>query len=133
MVLYEDKRELVTKNKRIELTLYEYRFIYYLIKNKNRNCSYKELIIYIYNIDEENYKLFKSTFLKLMYKVKRKLRNKNLKIEVIHSYGIFIFYVVNDNIKKHIKNMEIKNKIIQLNEDIQKKQEEIKKLEEQIK
>lgn len=133
MVLYEDKRELVTKNKRIELTLYEYRFIYYLIKNKNRNCSYKELIIYIYNIDEENYKLFKSTFLKLMYKVKRKLRNKNLKIKVIHSYGIFIFYVVDDNIKKHIKNMEIKNKIIQLNEDIQKKQEEIKKLEEQIK
>ena len=120
MVLYEDKRELVTKNKRIELTLYEYRFIYYLI-------------IYIYNIDEENYKLFKSTFLKLMYKVKRKLRNENLKIEVIHSYGIFIFYVVDDNIKKHIKNMEIKNKIIQLNEDIQKKQEEIKKLEEQIK
>ena len=115
------------------MTFYEYRFIKYLIDNKNRNCTYKELIMYIYNVDENTYNLLKNSFSVMLKRVRKKIKNENLLIKTIHNYGIFIFYVVNDNIKKHIKNMEIKNKIIQLNEDIQKKQEEIKKLEEQIK
>ena len=133
MVLCESRRELITKNGIIELTFYEYRFIKYLIDNKNRNCTYKELIMYIYNVDENTYNLLKNSFSVMLKRVRKKIKNENLLIKTIHNYGIFIFYVVNDNIKKHIKNMEIKNKIIQLNEDIQKKQEEIKKLEEQIK
>lgn len=131
MVLDESKRILVTKNKIIELSFYEYKFIYYLIKNKNRNCTYKELIMYIYDIDEQNYKMFKTTFRTLIKKMRKKIEKENLKITTINNYGLFIIYIVDDETKKRIKKYENQIKIDQLKQEISKLEEQIKLLEKE--
>lgn len=131
MVLDESKRILVTKNKIIELSFYEYKFIYYLIKNKNRNCTYKELIMYIYDIDEQNYKMFRTTFRTLIKKMRKKIEKENLKITTINNYGLFIIYIVDDETKKRIKKYENQIKIDQLKQEISKLEEQIKLLEKE--
>lgn len=132
MILDENRRELITKNKKIELTFYEYKFIYYLIKNKNRNCTYKELIIYIYSTNEENYKLYKNSFNVLLKKMQRKLEKENLLITTVYNYGVFMTYIVDNKIKKKIKKYENQIKIEQLKQEILEREEKIKLLEKEI-
>ncbi len=131
MVLYEDRRELVTKNRIIELTFYEYKFIQYLINNKGRNCTYKELIIYIYDVDENIYKLFKNSFRLLLKRLKKKLQKENLLITTVYNYGIFMTYIDNKE-KEIIENFEKKIKINKLKKEIKEKTEQLKILEENI-
>lgn len=132
MVLYEDRRELITKNRIIELTTNEFKLMQYLIKNKKRNCTYKELIMYIYNIDEENYKYFKVPFMTLLTKTRKKIEKENLLIITIYNYGIFIEYVIDSKEEQIVRNFERKTKINKLKKEIKEKTEQLKILEENI-
>lgn len=132
MVLCENRRELITKNGIIELTFYEYRFIKYLIDNKNRNCTYKELIMYIYNVDENTYNLLKNSFSVMLKRVRKKIKNENLLIKTIHNYGIFIIYKIDYETKKKFKRYEYQIEIYKLKQEILEKQEKIKILEDKI-
>lgn len=132
MVLYEDRRELITKNRIIELTTNEFKLMQYLIKNKKRNCTYKELIMYIYNIDEEKYKYFKVPFMTLLTKTRKKIEKENLLIITIYNYGIFIEYVIDSKEEQIVRNFERKTKINKLKKEIKEKTEQLKILEENI-
>ena len=132
MVLYEDRRELITKNRIIELTTNEFKLMQYLIKNKKRNCTYKELIMYIYNIDEEKYKYFKVPFMTLLTRTRKKIEKENLLIITIYNYGIFIEYVIDSKEEQIVRNFERKTKINKLKKEIKEKTEQLKILEENI-
>ncbi len=133
MILDENTQELVTRNKKIKLTPNEFKLMQFLIKNKNRNCTYKELIIYIYNTSEEDYVYFKSPLLTIIRRIKKKLKNEDLIIKTIPDYGVFIRYNINIEVKKRIEKFLIEQEILKLKDEIEKKKNKIKLLEESIK
>ena len=133
MMLDENTQELVTRNKKIKLTPNEFKLMQFLIKNRNRNCTYKELIMYIYNTSEEDYAYFKSPLLTIIRRIKKKLKNEDLIIKTIHDYGIFIIYNINIEVKKRIKKFSIEQEILKLKDEIEEKKNKIKLLEESIK
>jgi DNA-binding winged helix-turn-helix (wHTH) protein len=133
MILDENTQELVTRNKKIKLTPNEFRLMQFLIKNKNRNCTYKELIMYIYNTSEEDYVYFKSPLLTIIRRIKKKLKNEDLIIKTIPDYGVFIRYNINIEVKKRIEKFLIEQEILKLKDEIEKKKNKIKLLEESIK
>lgn len=133
MILDENTQELVTRNKKIKLTPNEFKLMQFLIKNRNRNCTYKELIIYIYNTSEEDYVYFKSPLLTIIRRIKKKLKNEDLIIKTIPDYGVFIRYNINIEVKKRIEKFLIEQEILKLKDEIEKKKNKIKLLEESIK
>lgn len=133
MILDENTQELVTRNKKIKLTPNEFKLMQFLIKNKNRNCTYKELIMYIYNTSEEDYVYFKSPLLTIIRRIKKKLKNEDLIIKTIPDYGVFIRYNINIEVKKRIEKFLIEQEILKLKDEIEKKKNKIKLLEESIK
>lgn len=133
MILDENTQELVTRNKKIKLTPNEFKLMQFLIKNKNRNCTYKELIMYIYNTSEEDYVYFKSPLLTIIRRIKKKLKNEDLIIKTIPDYGVFIRYNINIEVKKRIEKFLIGQEILKLKDEIEKKKNKIKLLEESIK
>lgn len=133
MILDENAQELVTRNKKIKLTPNEFKLMQFLIKNKNRNCTYKELIMYIYNTSEEDYVYFKSPLLTIIRRIKKKLKNEDLIIKTIPDYGVFIKYNINIEVKKRIEKFLIEQEILKLKDEIEKKKNKIKLLEESIK
>lgn len=133
MILDENTQELVTRNKKIKLTPNEFKLMQFLIKNRNRNCTYKELIMYIYNTSEEDYVYFKSPLLTIIRRIKKKLKNEDLIIKTIHDYEIFIRYNINIEVKKRIKKFLIEQEILKLKDEIEEKKNKIKLLEESIK
>lgn len=133
MMLDENTQELVTRNKKIKLTPNEFKLMEFLIKNRYRNCTYKELIMYIYNTSEEDYAYFKSPLLTIIRRIKKKLKNEDLIIKTIHDYGIFIIYNINIEVKKRIKKFLIEQEILKLKDEIKEKKNKIKLLEESIK
>ena len=133
MILDENTQELVTRNKKIKLTPNEFKLMQFLIKNKNRNCTYKELIMYIYNTSEEDYVYFKSPLLTIIRRIKKKLKNEDLIIKTIPDYGAFIRYNINIEVKKRIEKFLIEQEILKLKDEIEKKKNKIKLLEESIK
>lgn len=133
MILDENTQELVTRNKKINLTPNEFKLMQFLIKNKNRNCTYKELIMYIYNTSEEDYVYFKSPLLTIIRRIKKKLKNEDLIIKTIPDYGVFIRYNINIEVKKRIEKFLIEQEILKLKDEIEKKKNKIKLLEESIK
>lgn len=132
-MLDENTQELVTRNKKIKLTPNEFKLMEFLIKNRYRNCTYKELIMYIYNTSEEDYAYFKSPLLAIIRRIKKKLENEDLIIKTIHDYGIFIIYNINIEVKKRIKKFLIEQEILKLKNEIREKKNKIKLLEESIK
>lgn len=133
MILDENTQKLVTRNKKIKLTLNEFKLMQFLIKNRYRNCTYKELIMYIYNTSEEDYAYFKSPLLAIIRRIKKKLKNEDLIIKTIHDYGIFIIYNINIEVKKRIEKFLIEQEILKLKDEIEEKKNKIKLLEESIK
>lgn len=133
MMLDENTQELVTRNKKIKLTPNEFKLMEFLIKNRYRNCTYKELIMYIYNTSEEDYAYFKSPLLTIIRRIKKKLKNEDLIIKTIHDYGIFIIYNINIEVKKRIEKFSIEQEILKLKDEIEEKKNKIKLLEESIK
>ena len=133
MILDENTQELVTKNKKIKLTPNEFKLMQFLIKNRNRNCTYKELIIYIYNTSEEDYVYFKSPLMTIIRRIRKKIEQEELDIITIHDYGIFIRYNINDKVKKRFKKIQIEQEILKLKDEIEEKKNKIKLLEESIK
>ena len=133
MILDENTQELVTRNKKIKLTPNEFKLMQFLIKNRNRNCTYKELTMYIYNTSEEDYVYFKSPLLTIIRRIKKKLKNEDLIIKTIHDYGIFIIYNINIEVKKRIEKFLIEQEILKLKDEIEEKKNKIKLLEESIK
>lgn len=133
MILDETNQELISKNKKIELTPNEFKFMQFIIKNKNRNCTYKELIMYIYNVDEESYVYFKSPLRTIIKRIRKKIKGENLEIITIHDYGIFIRYKIDDEEKKIIKKFKIELEISQLENEIAEKRNKIKSLKESLK
>lgn len=133
MILDENAQELVTRNKKIKLTPNEFKLMQFLIKNRNRNCTYKELIMYIYNTSEEDYIYFKSPLLTIIRRIKKKLKNEDLIIKTIPDYGVFIRYNINIEVKKRIEKFLIEQEILKLKDEIEKKKNKIKLLEESIK
>lgn len=133
MILDENTQELVTRNKKIKLTPNEFKLMQFLIKNKNRNCTYKELIMYIYNTSEEDYVYFKSPLLTIIRRIKKKLKNEDLIIKTIPDYGVFIRYNINIEVKKRIEKFLIEQEILKLKDEIEEKKNKIKLLEESIK
>lgn len=133
MMLDENTQELVTRNKKIKLTPNEFKLMQFLIKNRYRNCTYKELIMYIYNTSEEDYAYFKSPLLTIIRRIKKKLKNEDLIIKTIHDYGIFIIYNINIEVKKRIEKFSIEQEILKLKDEIEEKKNKIKLLEESIK
>ena len=133
MILDENTQELVTRNKKIKLTPNEFKLMQFLIKNRNRNCTYKELIMYIYNTSEEDYVYFKSPLLTIIRRIKKKLKNEDLIIKTIPDYGVFIRYNINIEVKKRIKKFLIEQEILKLKDEIKEKKNKIKLLEESIK
>lgn len=133
MILDENTQELVTRNKKIKLIPNEFKLMQFLIKNKNRNCTYKELIMYIYNTSEEDYVYFKSPLLTIIRRIKKKLKNEDLIIKTIPDYGVFIRYNINIEVKKRIEKILIEQEILKLKDEIEKKKNKIKLLEESIK
>lgn len=133
MILDENTQELVTRNKKIKLTPNEFKLMQFLIKNRNRNCTYKELIMYIYDTSEEDYAYFKSPLLTIIRRIKNKLKNEDLIIKTIHDYGVFISYNINIEVKKRIEKFLIEQEILKLKDEIEKKKNKIKLLEESIK
>ena len=49
MVLDEKNKQLITKNKKINLSSREFLFLDFLIQHKYQACSYNEIMKYIYN------------------------------------------------------------------------------------
>lgn len=133
MILDENTQELVTRNKKIKLTPNEFKLMQFLIKNRNRNCTYKELIMYIYNTSEEDYVYFKSPLLTIIRRIKKKLKNEDLIIKTIPDYGVFIRYNINIEVKKRIEKFLIEQEILKLKDEIEEKKNKIKLLEESIK
>ena len=133
MILDENTQELVTRNKKIKLIPNEFKLMQFLIKNKNRNCTYKELIMYIYNTSEEDYVYFKSPLLTIIRRIKKKLKNEDLIIKTIPDYGVFIRYNINIEVKKRIEKFLIEQEILKLKDEIKEKKNKIKLLEESIK
>lgn len=133
MVLDENNLCLITKNKEIKLTKNETKLIIYLIKNKNKVCSYEELIEFIYNENEKSSNLFKPLLKSIVQNLKRKLKNENLEIKSIYNYGVFINYIIDEKRKKEFNRILINQKIDKLKDEIQIKNNQIKKLEESIK
>lgn len=133
MILDENTQELVTRNRKIKLTPNELKLMQFLIKNKNRNCTYKELIMYIYNTSEEDCAYFKSPLLTIIRRIKNKLKNEDLIIKTIPDYGVFIRYNINIEVKKRIEKFLIEQEILKLKDEIEEKKNKIKLLEESIK
>ena len=133
MILDENTQELVTRNRKIKITPNEFKLMQFLIKNRNRNCTYKELIMYIYNTSEEDCAYFKSPLLTIIRRIKNKLKNEDLIIKTIHDYGIFIRYNINIEVKKRIEKFLIEQEILRLKDEIEEKKNKIKLLEESIK
>lgn len=133
MILDENTQELVTRNRKIKLTPNELKLMQFLIKNKNRNCTYKELIMYIYNTSEEDCAYFKSPLLTIIRRIKNKLKNEDLIIKTIPDYGVFIRYNINIEVKKRIEKILIEQEILKLKDEIEEKKNKIKLLEESIK
>lgn len=133
MILDENKQELVTRNKKIKLTPNEFKLMQFLIKNRNRNCTYKELIMYIYDTSEEDYVYFKSPLMTIIRRIRKKIEQEELDIITIHDYGIFIRYNINDKVKKRFKKIQIEQEILKLKDEIEEKKNKIKLLEESIK
>ena len=133
MILDENTQELVTRNRKIKLTPNEFKLMQFLIKNKNRNCTYKELIMYIYNTSEEDCAYFKSPLLTIIRRIKNKLKNEDLIIKTIPDYGVFIRYNINIEVKKRIEKFLIEQEILRLKDEIEEKKNKIKLLEESIK
>ncbi len=133
MILDENKQELVTRNKKIELTPNEFKLMQFLIKNRNRNCTYKELIMYIYDTSEEDYVYFKSPLMTIIRRIRKKIEQEELDIITIHDYGIFIRYNINIEVKKRIEKFLIEQEILKLKDEIEEKKNKIKLLEESIK
>lgn len=135
MILDENKMELITNNGIIDLTFNELKIIDLLIKNKNRICFYKELILYIYSsngANEENYKYFKGPLQTVLKRLRKKIKNEDIEIITIDNYGLFIKYNINNIVKKRFYNYEIEQKIIQLKNEIIEKENQISKLEEKL-
>lgn len=133
MILDENKQELVTRNKKIKLTPNEFKLMQFLIKNRNRNCTYKELIMYIYDTSEEDYVYFKSPLMTIIRRIRKKIEQEELDIITIHDYGIFIRYNINIEVKKRIEKFLIEQEILKLKDEIEEKKNKIKLLEESIK
>lgn len=133
MILDENKQELVTRNKKIKLTPNEFKLMQFLIKNRNRNCTYKELIMCIYDTSEEDYVYFKSPLMTIIRRIRKKIEQEELDIITIHDYGIFIRYNINDKVKKRFKKIQIEQEILKLENEIKEKKDKIKLLKESIK
>ena len=54
MVLDENTKILITKNKPIKLRKNEYLLLYFLIKKRYQICYKKDIIMYIFNCKEED-------------------------------------------------------------------------------
>lgn len=133
MVLDENNQCLVTKSKKIKLTKNETKLLIYLIKNKNKVCSYVNLIELVYNVNEETVYLYKDPFYTLINRLRRKLKNENLEIISVYNYGIFINYVIDNERKKQFNEIITKQKIEKLKDKIKDINIQIKELEESIK
>lgn len=133
VVLDEINQCLATKNKKIKLTKTETKLLIYLIKNKNKVCSYVNLIEFVYNVNEETVYLYKAPFYTLINRLRRKLKNENLEIKSVYNYGIFINYIIDEKRKKEFNKILTNQKIEKLKDEIQIKNNQIKKLEESIK
>lgn len=133
VVLDEINQCLATKNKKIKLTKTETKLLIYLIKNKNKVCSYVNLIQLVYNASEETVYLYRDSLTTIISKLRRKLKNENLEIKSVYNYGIFINYIIDEKRKKEFNKILINQKIEKLKDEIQIKNNQIKKLEESIK
>lgn len=132
LVLDEDSRTLITRNKSIKLNSNEYLLLYFLIKNRNRICYKKEIIIYIFNCKEEDYKYWLKILSTIITHLRSKLKETNLSIHSIYGIGYFLEYILTENEKKHIQILVVQEKINNLKEEIKEKEKEIKILEDQL-
>lgn len=133
MVLDEKNKQLITKNKKINLSSREFLFLDFLIQHKYQACSYNEIMKYIYDIDDSAINYFKTTFKVLLRRIRKKLENEDFVITTINGFGIFTYYNIDVTVKKRFdifyKELEIK----QLKKEINEKKQEIYALEESLK
>lgn len=132
MVLDENTKTLITKNKLIRLNKNEYLLLYLLIKKRYQICYKKEIIMYIFNCNEEDTKYWNSILLGIITRLRKKIKETNIDIKSVYGIGYILRYILDQNEKKHIKNLEIKEKINNLKEEIKEKETKIKILEEQL-
>lgn len=132
MVLDEDTKILITKNKPIKLRKNEYLLLYFLIKKRYQICYKKDIIMYIFNCTEEDAKYWSSTLSQILTNLRKKIKETNIDIQSVYGIGYILRYILDQNEKKHIKNLEIKEKINNLKEEIKEKERKIKILEEQL-
>lgn len=132
MVLDENTKTLITKNKLIRLNKNEYLLLYLLIKKRYQICYKKEIIMYIFNCNEEDTKYWNSILLGIITRLRKKIKETNINIQSVYGIGYILRYILDQNEKKHIKNLEIKEKINNLKEEIKEKETKIKILEEQL-
>lgn len=132
MVLDENTKTLITKNKLIRLNKNEYLLLYLLIKKRYQICYKKEIIMYIFNCNEEDTKYWNSILLGIITRLRKKIKETNIYIQSVYGIGYILRYILDQNEKKHIKNLEIKEKINNLKEEIKEKETKIKILEEQL-
>ena len=133
MVLDEKNKQLITKNKKINLSSREFLFLNFLIQHKYQACSYNEIMKYIYNIDDSAINYFKATFKVLLRRIRKKLENEDFVITTIHGFGLFTYYNIDVTVKKRFDIFYKELKIKQLKKKKKKKKQEIYALEESLK
>lgn len=133
MVLDEERKIIGLSDKVLKLTNLEFIFFTYIIKNKNKKIIYnKDIIMKIYDVDNEIYPLFKASFNSLFKRIKKKFA-KYLTFNTINGFGFIFFYNIDSNTKNDLNKIEIKSKIFQLKEEIHTREKQIKELEKGLK
>ena len=133
MVLDENTRTLITKNKSIKLNKNEYLLLYFLIKKRYQICYKKEIIMYIFNCKEEDTKYWNSILLVIITRLREKIKETNINIKTINGMGYILRYVLTKNEKKYIKKLEVQEKINELKNQKKIIENKIKLLEDSIK
>lgn len=130
MVLDEENKQLITKNKKIKLTDREFLLINFLILHKYEVCSYKDICEVIYHVDEKTAIYYDSALKTMLKRIRKKIENEDFIISTVHGFGLFTYYNIDETVKKRFRNFAKEQKIIQLKEEIFQKKQEIHKIEE---
>lgn len=130
MVLDEENKQLITKNKKIKLTDREFFLINFLILHKYEVCSYKDICEVIYHVDEKTAIYYDSALKTILKRIRKKIENEDFIISTVYGFGLFTYYNIDETVKKRFRNFAKEQKIIQLKEEIFQKKQEIHKIEE---
>lgn len=132
MVLDENTKTLITKNKLIKLNENEYLLLYFLIKKRYQICYKKEIIMYIFNCNEEDTKYWNSILLGIITRLRKKIKETNINIDTIYGIGYILRYVLTENEKKYIKKLEVQEKINELKNQKKTIENKINLLEDKL-